>query len=186
MTNSVATMPGEPPPSWSSGLRAAQNALNFSATAISNFVAGGVTSGVVDPLQLVEIQKQHGERRALGPLISIISQRCSSRCTRFGSPVSASWTARKRMRSCAARDSAEITHHDHALPLASPVHVAHDVFDRDAVAIAMQREALIRQLGAGAHDLAHAGVLGAAAQSRSCVGRSSGRCRSRAGVAAAG
>ena len=119
-----------------------------------------MTERVVDPLQLVEIKKQHGERRALRPAHLDHLAEVFVKMHPVGQPGQRVVDGEEADAVLCGAGFAEITHHNHALPLASPVHVAHDVFDRDTVAIAMQREALIRQLGARAHDLAHAGVLG--------------------------
>jgi hypothetical protein len=71
---------------------------------VVRFGAGPMSQGVVDAFEVVEIDEQNGAHLA-APLVT--GQRACSRRSwksrRFGKPVSGSWCARARSRSCVRR-----------------------------------------------------------------------------------
>ena len=58
-------------------------------------VAGRMAQGVVDLLEVVEIEAEHGEFGAAAARSATAASMCSWNSMRFGRPVSASWRAMK-------------------------------------------------------------------------------------------
>ena len=79
------------------------------ASARQHLVAGQVPVGVVDPLEVVDVDQQHGQRRTgpQHPAISVSASRCQA--TALSSPVLASVRAAARSCWCSRLRCSKIT-----------------------------------------------------------------------------